>query len=76
MADFLWRWYVPPEQQTAREVYRSIYDKLKQVPEQPAGAPFPPTVSVEEQVRILNQERVALLASQPPLSTPMLRRSR
>ena len=76
LADLMWRWYVPPEQQIGRELYRSIADKLKQLPEQSTAAPFPPSTFVEEQVKVLNQERVALLASQSALATAMLGRVR
>ena len=76
MADLMWRWYVPPEQQIGRELYLLIRDKLEQLPDQPVGAPFPPSTFVEEQVKVLNRERVVLSASQPPLATAMLSRSR
>lgn len=76
LADFTWKWYVPPEQQIGRELYRSIGDQLKQLPGQPVGAPFPPSTFIDEQVKVLNQERVTLLASQPALATAMLSRSR
>lgn len=75
MADLTWRWYVPPEQQIGRELFSSISDKLKQIPGQPVGAPFPPTTFVEEQMKVLNKEPVALLSSQPALATAMLNRS-
>lgn len=76
MADSVWRWYVPPEQQVGRELYRSISDKLEQLPDEPAGSAFPPSAFVAEQVRMLNKERVALLESQPDLRTATLRRAR
>jgi hypothetical protein len=33
MADAVWRWYVPPEQQVGRGLYRSIIEKLRNIPE-------------------------------------------
>src|SRR4051794_32476598 len=51
MADSVWRWYVPPEQQVGRDLYRSISDKLKQLPNEPLGSAFPPSAFVAEQVR-------------------------
>jgi hypothetical protein len=76
MADLMWKWYVPPEQQIGRELYLLISDKLEQLPDQAVGAAFPPSTFVEEQVKVLNRERVVLLASQPALATAMLSRSR
>jgi len=37
IADSVWRWYVPPEQQAGRDLYRSMIEKLRNVPEGPAG---------------------------------------
>src|SRR3954451_13511012 len=76
MADSVWRWYVPPEQQVGRDLYRSIGEKLKQLPDQPVGSAFPPSAFVADQVRMLNRERVALLESQPNLGTATLSRAR
>ena len=63
MADSVWRWYVPPEKQVGRELYRSIIDKTG------SGCAswitLPPSAFVAEQVTALNRERGALLASQP-----------
>jgi hypothetical protein len=76
MADAVWRWYIPPEQQVGRDLYRSIIDTLRNVPEGPVGSPFPPSALITEQTAMLNRRRVALLQSQPGLTTATLNRAR
>jgi hypothetical protein len=76
MGDAVWRWYVPPEQQIGRNLYRSLAEKLQNIPEAPAGSPFPPSAFVAEQTAALNRQRTALLQSRPGLATAALIRSR
>jgi len=48
MADSMWRWYVPPEEKMGLQLYRSMSDKFKRLPEAPVGAPFPHSAFVDE----------------------------
>jgi hypothetical protein len=68
MADSLNRWYVVPEQRVGRDVYESIAGKLTNLPELAAGMPFPPDSFVEQETRMLRQQRAALLQSQASLA--------
>lgn len=62
-ADSTWRWYMPPEQQVGRALYQTIIERIKSVPEGPAGSPFPPAAFIADQTATLNKLRVALMES-------------
>lgn len=76
MAESLNHWYLPPEQQIGRDLYRSISEKLSDLPDPTPGAAFPPATFVAEQLKTLNQDRVTLLGSKPHLSTATFARAR
>jgi hypothetical protein len=65
MADSARRWYLPKEQQIGAGLYQSMVGKLLNLPEEPAGSPFPPTSFVAQETAILSRQRVTLLESQP-----------
>jgi hypothetical protein len=72
MARSVSHWYLPPEQQVGRDLYQSIIGKLIDLPDEPAGSPFPPSAFVEQETAMLNRQRVTLVESQPSLADAAL----
>jgi len=71
MADSLNRWYLLPEQEAGREIYRSLAGKLKNLPEEPPGSAFPPRSFVERETAALREQRQVLIEALPSsLSAP------
>jgi hypothetical protein len=65
MANSARRWYLPAEQQIAAGLYQSMAGKLMNLPEEPAGSPFPPANFIAQETAMLSRQRVTLLESQP-----------
>jgi hypothetical protein len=68
MADSLNRWYLVPEQRVGHDLYESIAGKLMNLAEVAVGMPFPPDSFVEQETRMLRQQRAVLLQSQANLA--------
>jgi hypothetical protein len=67
LADSVDHWYLPPEQRVGRGLYRSIAEKLANLPTLQAGAAFPPAAFVEQETALLNRQRTMLLEARPGL---------
>ena len=68
LADSVQHWYLPFEQPVGYGLYRSMVEKLMELPQVQLGEPFPPTSFVQREMAVLQRQRTTLLESQPALN--------